>query len=264
MTQDQTPDSLTVELPADYDDAVKYPTADRRDGAADTFDWQVLPENLKTEDPAGFQKIRLTAVLEMVKFEVSDLPFQHQGQHRLKMRNVVNFIDNTRNYLIAGMQGPARRLFDHWVDNLGAIAWNVLDGLFKARDQRVFLHMVNLYNAGAFTLPGLNKPLNACSWAEVQAAEHEEERLYWQHQQREGLFLPLGPADLRPKARDTQPDELTLDDFVVARKQVDKAVLIVFEAADGTRYVLKDLTGAPAAPSEAELTSATLDAQIDE
>lgn len=205
------------------------------------FDWQVFPPDLKTEDPAAFQKVRLAATLDLLKFEVADLPFQARHDQRMKMRNVVNFVDNTKRFLSHGMDAPIKTLFDHWTDNLGAQAWNVLDSFFKSQDQRVFLHMVNLYNAGAFTLPGLDKPLNQCSFDEVIVAEQEEERLYWKHQQRIGTFIPLSAEDLKTGVDPTE--KLTLADFKLAAKAIDKAVLIVYEDLNGNRQVLRDQTG---------------------
>ncbi|WP_216726127.1 hypothetical protein [Hymenobacter siberiensis] len=268
MTSD-TPTEATVaiDLPTDYEAQLAVADRpDRRNPITPGFDWQVVPETLKTDDPAGYQRIRLSAMLDVMKFEVSDLPFQNERAARLKMTNLANFIDNTKNYLRHGMPQQMRSLFDHWIDNLGAQGWNVLDSFFKAKDQRVFLHVVNLYNAGMLQLPGMDKPLNQATFAEVQAAEDEEERLYWKHQQRLGLFLPLTIEDVKATVLDennllAKPvDELTLDDFKLAAKAIDKAVLIAYEHENGVRKVLKDLTATtPEAILEPEL--ATTDAE---
>ena len=247
--------TLEVTLPTDFEHQVAALKPDRRKMAEPLFDWQVVPPTLKTEDPAGFQRIRLSAVLDMVNFEVSDLPHQHSHEARMKMGNVVNFVGNTKNYLRQGMPPQMLTLFNHWIDNLGAQAWNVLDAFFKANDQRVFLHMVNLFNAGLMQLPGMDKPLNQATFAEVQAAEENEERLYWEHQQRLGLFIPLTIEDVKATVLEEgyltkSVAELTIDDFKLARQQVDKAVLIVYEHEDGTRQTLKDLTGSQPAAAE--------------
>jgi len=239
MNHEQTPETVALELPENFADA---PRLTRQTATEPVFDWQIVPPTLKDEDPAGFQKIRLAATLDLLKFEVADLPHQNQGHQRMKLRNVVNFVDNTKNFLASGMPPNMKQLYDHWTDNLGAQAWNVLDSFFKAHDQRVFLHMVNLFSNGMMTLPGMDKPLCQTSFAEVVAAEDEEERLYWKHQQRLGLFVPLTADDLKAGAGATPTEELTLDDFKLANQQIDKAVLVVYEDADGTRNVLKDLT----------------------
>lgn len=256
MKETPAPETVALELPENFTDA---PRLTRQTATEPVFDWQVVPASLKDEDPGGFQKIRLAATLDLLKFEVADLPHQHQGHQRMKMRNVVNFVDNTKNFLAQGMPPQMKSLYDHWTDNLGAQAWNVLDSFFKSQDQRVFLHMVNLFNAGAFTLPGLDKPLNQCSFAEVTAAEDEEERLYWKHQQRIGTFIPLTRDDLKVGGLFTPVEELTLDDFTLARKAIDKAVLIVFEDADGSRNVLKDLTGSTGLVPDEAITEAQLE-----
>lgn len=258
MQETPAPETVAVELPENFTDA---PRLTRQTATEPVFDWQVVPASLKDEDPGGFQKIRLAATLDLLKFEVADLPHQHQGHQRMKLRNVVNFVDNTKNFLAQGMPPQMKSLYDHWTDNLGAQAWNVLDSFFKSNDQRVFLHMVNLFNAGAFTLPGLDKPLNQCSFDEVIAGEQEEERLYWKHQQRIGTFIPLTRDDLQLPYAETLNEDLELDNFKLARKAIDKAVLIVFEAPDGTRKVFKDRTGTTGLVPDEAITEAQLETQ---
>lgn len=254
--------TVAIELPENFVDAPKVVRQNAL--ATPVFDWQIVPPTLKDEDPGSFQKIRLCATLDLLKFEVADLPYQHQGHQRMKLRNVVNFVDNTKNYLASGMSPQMKSLYDHWTDNLGAQAWNVLDSFYKAHDQRVFLHMVNLFNAGAFTLPGLDKPLNQCSFAEVAEAEQEEERLYWKHQQRIGTFIPLTREDMKLGSQEKAHDDIELADFKLAAKQIDKAVLIVLEEADGTRKVFKDETGGTGNVPEKAVTQAQLQTQDDE
>lgn len=236
MTLDQAAGVAQPELPP-------LPKANRHNL---DFEFQAMPQGWRGDDATDldhqrFAALRFATVVDLLDFETGDLPTRTRHSMKARVSNFGVFLSNTKNAIRHEMLPAAKHLFNHWVENLSAMAWNVLDSFFKAKDQRVFLHMVNLYNNGAIMLPGCDKPLNECTFDEVIAADKDNERQYWQEQQRQGKFIALTYGDLVQNVGHKPLEEITLNDFVLARAAIQKADLIAYEAPDGRRLVLKDI-----------------------
>ena len=236
MTIDQDCEALGTAL--DVANAPELPKPNRHNL---NFEFQTMPEGLRAEDPAGYQKLRFATMLDLLEFETGDLPAKTRHAMKAKAANFSNFLTNTRNGVRSEMPPAGKRLFNFWVDNLAAIGWNVLDFFFNAKDQRVFIHLLHLYNQGHITLPGCEKPLNECSFEDVVQAERIQEEQYWKELQRQGKFIALTVDDLQTGYDLFEPETLTAAHFKLARQAMDKAELIAYCAPDGRRFVLKDV-----------------------
>jgi len=211
------------------------------------FQFQIMPQEWRGDeatdlDKQRFAALRFATVVDLLDFETGDLPAKTRHSMKARVSNFAVFLSNTKNAIRHEMLPAAKHLFNHWVDNLSAMSWNVLDSFFKAKDQQVFLHLIHLYNQGLITLPGCDKPLNECSFAEVVAAENDSEHQYWLEMQRQGKFIALTQEDLQQGSTDAVLEDLNCADFKLSRQAIQKAELIAYEAPDGRRLVLKDLT----------------------
>ena len=238
-----TPAELTKTRAPELTEHPELPKPDRHNL---DFNFSIIPESWRGGeadiDKLRYASLRFATVLDLLNFEVGDLPNQTRHAMKARVSNFGVFLNNARNGIRHEMLPAAKHLFNHWVDNLSALGWNVLDSFFKAKDQQVFLHLIHLYDKGLITLPGCDKPLNECAFAEVVAAEHDQERQHWVEMQRQGKFIALTYPDTIIDAAGVPLEEITLAHFKLSRQAIQKAELIAYEAPDGRRLVLKDTT----------------------